>query len=374
VTLFAGGLSTGSSSESKAHRTRRRVGWTALIAALLGTVLFALLPSPYVIERPGPVFNTLGTVKIGETSTPMISIPGEKTFPTQGSLDLLTVSLLGDPHNAPNWLDIAAAWLDPTQAVLPLDAVYPPGYSVQDSTKQGSVDMQNSQKDAIAAALRSLGYTVPAMVTVAELTSKSPSRGILKGGDEIVTVGGSSVDSVNGLRAMIAKNGADAPLDLTVRRKGTTQSVAVTPSLSSGANPTPVLGIYASVSYDYPFDVKIQLDNVGGPSAGQMFALGIIDKLTPGSLAGGKHVAGTGTIDDKGVIGRIGGIRQKMYGAARAGATVFLAPYGDCDEVVGHIPKGLTVFAVNTLQDSLADLKVVAADGDTSGLRTCTAG
>lgn len=374
MTLFAGGLSTGSSSESKTHRTRRRVGWTALIAALLGTVLLALLPSPYVIERPGPVFDTLGSVEISGTSTPMISVSGQKTWPTVGSLDLLTVSLLGDPQHLPNWLDIAAAWLDPTQAVLPLDAVYPPGYSVQDSAKQGSADMQNSKKDAIAAALRSLGYTVPAVVKVAELTPKSPSRGFLKGGDEIVSIGGSPIDSITELRSVIAKNGTDAPLDIVVSRNGKTQSVAVTPSLSAGASPTPVLGIYAGVNYDYPFDVKIQLDNVGGPSAGQMFALGIIDKLTPGSLAGGKHVAGTGTIDDKGVIGPIGGIRQKMYGAQRAGATVFLAPYGDCDEVVGHIPQGLTVFAVKTLQDSLADLKVVAADGDTSGLRTCEAG
>ncbi|MEO7122842.1 MAG: PDZ domain-containing protein, partial [Lacisediminihabitans sp.] len=274
----------------------------------------------------------------------------------------------------PNWLDVAAAWLDPSQAVIPLDSVYPPGYSVADSNKQGAVDMQNSQKDAVAAALRSLGYKVPSIVTVADLTSKSPSSGILKAGDQIVTVDGKAVDSVNGLRAAIAKNGAGTPLDLTVKRKSQTHALTITPVLSTGADPAPVLGIYAGVSYDYPFDVKIQLQNVGGPSAGQMFALGIIDKLTPGSLAGGKHVAGTGTIDDQGVVGPIGGIRQKMYGAQRAGATIFLAPKGDCDEVVGHIPKGLKVFAVKTLKDSLHDLKVVAAGGDTSGLATCEAG
>jgi PDZ domain-containing protein len=120
--------------------------------------------------------------------------------------------------------------------------------------------------------------------------------------------------------------------------------------------------------------VKIQLENVGGPSAGQMFALGIVDKLTPGSLTGGRHVAGTGTIDDTGTIGKIGGIRQKMYGAERAGATIFLAPRGDCGEVVGHVPDGLRVIAVKTLKDSLAALKVIASGGDAGTLPGCTTG
>ena len=128
------------------------------------------------------------------------------------------------------------------------------------------------------------------------------------------------------------------------------------------------------MSYDYPFTVKIQLENVGGPSAGQMFALGIIDKLTPGSLTGGKRVAGTGTIDAQGTIGPIGGIRQKMYGAQRAGATIFLAPAGDCNEVVGHIPSGLKVFAVKTLSDSLAVLKAVSTGASTASLKGCSAG
>jgi PDZ domain-containing protein len=372
VTLFSGDQPVVRSGLRRGSR-RGRLGWTLLLIGLFGTVLFALLPSPYVIERPGPVFDTLGTVQIGGKPTPMISIPGEKTWPATGSLDMLTVSVLGDPSNLPNWLDVASAWLDPSQAVLPLDSVYPPGYSVEDSTKQGKIDMQNSQKDAVAAALRSLGHSVPAEVTVAELASTSPSRGILKKGDRILSAGGAAIDSVNGLRTAIAAAGAGKPLALEVLRDGQRRSVSVTPVLSTATRPSPVIGIYAAIAYDYPFDVKIQLDNVGGPSAGQMFALGIIDKLTEGSLTGGRHVAGTGTIDDQGAIGRIGGIRQKMYGAHRAGATIFFAPRGDCDEVVGHVPDGLSVYAVSTLKESLHDLEVIRSGGDTSALRTCAA-
>jgi PDZ domain-containing protein len=119
--------------------------------------------------------------------------------------------------------------------------------------------------------------------------------------------------------------------------------------------------------------VTIQLDNVGGPSAGQMFALGIIDKLTPGSITGGENVAGTGTITAGGEVGPIGGIRQKMYGAKDAGAEYFLAPVDNCNEVTGHIPSGLTVFAITTLDDSLAALEAISTGADSSALPTCPA-
>jgi PDZ domain-containing protein len=136
-----------------------------------------------------------------------------------------------------------------------------------------------------------------------------------------------------------------------------------------------VLGIGAGMDYTFPFDVKIQLNNVGGPSAGQMFALGIMDKLTPESLTGGKRIAGTGTIDNTGQIGPIGGIRQKMYAARDTGkASYFLAPASNCDEVTGHIPAGLHVFAVKTLADSLKVLQAVRDGSSTADLPTCPAG
>ena len=125
--------------------------------------------------------------------------------------------------------------------------------------------------------------------------------------------------------------------------------------------------------YTFPFEVMIQLNNVGGPSAGQMFALGIIDKLTTGKLNGGDHVAGTGTIDNEGNVGAIGGIRQKMYAAKDAGNSWFLAPQSNCDEVTGHIPSGLTVFAVKTLDDSLAVMKAISSHSSTAGLPSCPA-
>jgi Lon-like protease len=104
-----------------------------------------------------------------------------------------------------------------------------------------------------------------------------------------------------------------------------------------------------------------------------MFALGIIDMLTPDALTGGAHIAGTGTIDAAGRVGPIGGIRQKLYGAREAGAEYFLAPQDNCNEVVGHVPDGIRVFAVAQLEDSLAVLDAIRTDGDLDALPTCEA-
>ncbi len=338
---------------------------------MLGTLLFALVPAPYVIEEPGPVFDTLGTVTNGSKRVPLIDIPQEKTYPTTGSLDMLTVNISGNRQSPPSWIEVASAWLDPSRAVIPVDAVYPAGTTVQQSNQQAAVDMQNSQKDAVAAALTHLGYDLPAKLTVADFSADSPSSAALRLGDTIVSVDGVAVTSVIGLRSLVAKSGVGVPLSMAITRSGNALTVSVTPVLSPGPNPIPIIGIIPAISYTFPFKVKIELENVGGPSAGQMFALGIIDKLTAENLNGGQKVAGTGTIDASGNIGPIGGIRQKMYGAVDSGAKWFLAPASNCREVTGHIPSGIRVLAVANLDDSLKALKAISSGSSTAGLRSC---
>jgi PDZ domain-containing protein len=326
-----------------------------------------------VIEQPGPVFNVLGDVTVSGKQVPLIDIPSEKTYATDGTLDMLTVSIRGDRAQLPTWLDIAAAYFDPSKAVVPVDDIYPAGTTLQQSNQQGQVDMQNSQKEAVAAALNDLGYTFPSTLNIVQTQAGSPADGVLRAGDTIVSLNGTAYSDVSALRAGIADNGVDKAAEIVVTRGGVEKTVQVTPTLSTGTDPVPILGIIVGSDYTFPIDVTIQLENVGGPSAGQMFALGIIDKLTPGQLNGGKNVAGTGTITASGDVGAIGGIRQKLYGALNAGAEYFLAPASNCNEVTGHIPAGLTVFAVKTLSDSLAALKQIASGGDTSGLPACPA-
>jgi PDZ domain-containing protein len=230
--------------------------------------------------------------------------------------------------------------------------------------------MVDSQQDAIAAALVELGYDFPREVTVAGIVEDSPAVGILEEGDVIAEVNGEPVNSVDELRAAVRDNGADAPAELSIVRDGAPLTVQVTPVDRDGSV---VLGVGVRMAYEFPIDVELQLDNVGGPSAGMMFALGIVDKLTPGAMTGGEIIAGTGTIDSAGEVGAIGGIRQKLWGAEGAGADWFLAPASNCDEVVGHVPDGIRVFAVETLDQARTIVETIGDGGDTSGFASCEA-
>ena len=359
------------------HSPRRRgngwLGWSILGIAVVGVTVVAVIPAPYVIEVPGPVYNTLGDVNISGEMQPMIQIPMEETFPTEGSLDMLTVSIRGNRENLPNWIEIATAYLDPSKAVVPVDVIYPEGVTVEDSNQQGQIDMANSQKEAVAAALTSLGYELPVTLTVVSTQDGGPADGMLLAGDVIESLNGQTFADVPGLRAAIADNGISQPAEVEILRDGVEQTLRINPELSESDPPAAILGIIVGSDYEFPFTVDIQLDNIGGPSAGMMFALGIIDKLTPGPLNGGENVAGTGTITATGEVGPIGGIRQKMYGAKGAGADWFFAPASNCDEVTGHIPAGLTVFSIATLDDALAALDAISSSADTSSLPTCPA-
>jgi PDZ domain-containing protein len=176
------------------------------------------------------------------------------------------------------------------------------------------------------------------------------------------------VKTISALREALKSNGAGNEATIGVIRNGTERTVSVTPVAAGDAV---VVGVNVKMEYQFPFEVRIQLDKVGGPSAGMMFALGIIDKLTPGAIQGGEDVAGTGTIDPSGAVGPIGGIRQKLFGAKDAGAEWFLAPVANCDEVDGNIPDGLAVIAVETLDESLDALEAIRTGDGIEDLRSC---
>lgn len=349
---------------------RERIGWGAItVAAVLGLGI-ALLPSPYVIQQPGPVFDTLGSVEVDGEDIPLITIPDEETFPTDGSLDLLTSSAVGRPGRTPGWLDVTAAWFDPRRAVVPVEVIFPPQLSEEDRNAQNEAQMVDSQQDAIAAALVELGYDFPRDVVVQGVAEGLPAEGVLEIGDVISAVEGSPVRSVDELRSALAEHGTETPARLDVVRDDQAVDVEVTPVERGGQT---VIGIGVRMRYEFPIDVEIRLDDVGGPSAGMMFALGIVDKLTPGAMTGGEIVAGTGTIDSDGAVGGIGAIRQKLWGAVENGADWFLAPEANCDEVVGNVPDGLEVFAVTTLEEAREIVETVGEGGDTSSFARCEA-
>lgn len=337
---------------------------SGLLALGLG-IGAAALPVPYVIESAGPTFNTLG--KDGDK--PVISISGHEAFPAKGNLDLTTVVMTGGPKTPATIFDVFRAWLDSSKAIYPEELIYPKGTTAEQTVQQGEIDMETSQENAVAAALRQLDIPFEQRLDVAGLSDPSPSAGKIKEGDRLKTVNGKAITSMAVVQAELAA-GAGAPVAVGVERNGALVTETVTPTRNQADRY--VLGVLLSSDFTFPFDVSISLDNVGGPSAGMMFALGIVDNLTPGDLTGGKHIAGTGTITADGNVGAIGGIAQKMIGARQHGATMFLAPAANCSDVVGHVPDGLQVVKVETLADATAAVERLGSGQDTAGLPTCT--
>ena len=348
--------------------TRRGRSLTLTLGVvLLGLMLVVafFLPVPYVRLRPGPVFNALGDIN----GKPIVSISGAQTFPTDGSLNVTTVYEEGGPGSKLTLLQAFRGWLDPTMAVYPRDLLYSPSdFAGQDAAKQqqqqGVVQMQSSEQSAVAAALRYVGKPVHTVITVGSTMPDTPAADTLQPGDQLVAVQGQPIGNVNDVHTAMSKVSPGDTISVRFIRDGQPQAVDIKTIASPQDAATPFIGVTLSVSYKSPVDVNIVLANVGGPSAGLMFSLSTVDKLTPGALAGGSAVAGTGTIDPAGRVGPIGGIAQKMAGAKADGAQVFLAPAANCSDVVGRIPAGLQVVRIATLAGAVKALEQFKAGSD----------
>jgi len=359
----------------RARMSRRGWGATLLGVALVGTLGLAFIPAPYVIETPGPVYNTLGSVDDEDgKSTPLISVSGTTTYPTEGELSMLTVYVSGTPDSHPSWLEVAGAWLRPDYSVMPMNLVYPVGTTRTDSVNAARIQMENSQQEAIAAALTNQGISFESEIVVAEASEGFPAEGLVEPGDIVRSADGVAIDSVSTLRAVIKEAGVGNSVELVVERSGKDVTLTVGVVASPDDNVTPIIGILCGGEYVFPLTVDISLADVGGSSAGMMFALAIIDTITPGSLNGGENVAGTGEITPDGTVGPIGGIVQKAYGARDSGATWLLVPADNCDELAGRVPDGLREISVRTLDDSMAALAAISSGVNVESLPRCTAG
>lgn len=344
---------------------RQRAINNGLIAGGILLLAGSLVPVPFVIMSPGPTFNTIGEYQ----DQPVIQITGTKTYPTEGNLDMTTVSERGGSSGGVNTAEVVVALMRPGQVVVPRDALYPDDRSGEDIRRANAESFETSQSDAVAAALAELGIPAQESVVVNTVAGQSPATGIVRAGDIVLAVDGQPVSTPEDVVRLVREREAGDTVALKVRRAGEDgkseeldlQVVAATnPDPQAGG--APYLGIAVAPFYEAPFDIDFTLDTVGGPSAGLMFSLAIVDKLTEGVLTAGGHVAGTGTITSDGVVGNIGGIRHKMAGAASAGAKLFLAPQGNCDEVVGHVPDGLTVVPIADLAQARDVVAKWAAD------------
>jgi Lon-like protease len=314
-----------------------------------------LLPVPYVVLGPGVTLNTLGDDPNGK---PILTITGGEVRDTSGNLNLTTVSVSGDNVNA---LQALAGWLRGDQIVVPRASVYPPGQTEQQTNQQNAQDFTDSQNTAEAAAFCELGY--PEGFGVLSVTSANAKKA-LKPGDQLVSVDGQAVDSPDSLRAVLAKQtpGDTVQVQVTRADKPLTLPVVLSKPVQGSGGASIGIGVGDACLAPYQIDFGLA-DEIGGPSAGLMFALGIVDKIGPDDVTDGRFIAGTGTIDSDGKVGPIGGIQLKMIAAKDAGATVFLAPADNCADVRGNIPDGLDVVKVTTLKDALSSLATLESGG-----------
>jgi len=330
-----------------------------LLVAAVGTAaaiaVSVLVSVPYVILGPGPTLNTLGKDSSGK---PLITISGHATYPTSGHLNMVTVSYSGGPGTRLNIFTALTAWLNPDEAVVPESELFAPGQSQQQSQQQDTLEMTSSQQTATAAALTELHIGYRTQVVVAQAESGYPAYGVLKAGDVITAVDGTAVTGPTSLTGLIAAHPAGSTLTVTLTRSGQSRQVKVGTKESGGR---PVMGVQIEEQFKFPFNVNISVGDIGGPSAGMMFALGIIDKLTNDDLTGGKFIAGTGEITAAGQVEAIGGIQQKMVGARQAGATIFLTPASNCSDTKGAVPAGLRLVKVSTLSQAVGYLQALAA-------------
>ncbi|WP_265520787.1 YlbL family protein [Oerskovia flava] len=345
--------------------TRRTM--TLGVSLLVSTLLLAglaVLPAPYAVRTPGPTEDTLGA----QGDVPLIEIEGAETFPASGELLLTTVSVAGGPGYPANLTQVVQGWFQTSRSVGPVEEVFPRDRTREETEQQGQAEMVSSQENATVAALTELGYEVPATLTVAGAVEGTGSDGVVEEGDVITAMNGAQVLSYEDLIDDLALVTPGDEVTLAVERDGEELDLTVTTGDNDGSA---LLGVYIDPAFDFPVDVTIQIDDIGGPSAGMMFALGIIDLLTPEDEAGGAIIAGTGTIGVEGNIGPIGGIRQKLYGALRDDATWFLVPSANCPEVDGNVPDGLQVARVATLSEARAAVTAIGA-GEGDRLPTCS--
>jgi PDZ domain-containing protein len=324
--------------------------YISAVAVIIAILVAERLPVPYVILGPGPTLNTLGKDQSGK---PLITITGHPVYPTSGHLNMVSITYEGGPGHQFNVFTALRAWLDPHEAVVPQSEIFAPGQSQQQVTQQDQVQMTSSQESATAAALHQVGIAYQTVAEVVSVKQGLPAYGKLKPGDLITAVDGQPVTGTTRLTTLIKAHAAQ-PITVTFRRGGTTMHTQLTAEQVGGR---PILGIVVQDQYQFPFTVTIQIGQIGGPSAGTMFALGIIDKISTENLTGGKFIAGTGEISANGAVSPIGGIQQKMIAARDAGATVFLAPAGNCSDTSGAVPAGLRVVKISTLSGAVSALQ-----------------
>lgn len=332
--------------------------WVAFAVAAFVLVLAVsaavLVETPYATLAPGSARST----------GPLVSVDGTDVYPAEGELLFLTVGV--DGHVT--LLEAAAAWVDPDAEVLPREAVFGEGVTEEQNRELNAIAMVGSKQTAVVVALTRLGFELSPTGTGAVILSTqpdTPAAAALEVGDTVVAVDGQPVRTYDDLTPTVSNRAPGEQVTLTVESAGgVTREEVVTLAARPDDPSRGFLGVTGDTrAFDpgLPFAVDIDSGRVGGPSAGLAFTLAVLDVLTPGELTGGRAVAVTGTINEDGTVGEVGGVVQKAAAAAEAGAEVLIVPMGEF-EAARDNSHGMEVVGVETLDDALRALESLGGD------------
>lgn len=318
---------------------KRRLLILAPATALL--VAVSSVDLPLFTLGPGPAREVL----------PLIDVEGPATYQPDGRMLLTTVGL-----DRPNLFEAVWAWAVPELDLVTEDQVIPPDETEQDYERHSRADMAASQIAAAVVALRRMTDYPERRGQgglVQQVIPGSPADGALTPGDVILEVGGTPLEDPEVLREAIRGAGTGRDVVLTVERREKRRTVRLRPRILPGTD-QPVIGVV--VVENLPFDVRIRSGDVGGPSAGLMWAIGLVDLLGPDDLTDGRTIAGTGEIDLQGRVFAVGGVAHKVLAAARAGAEVFLVPADNLPEA-RSADAGILLVAVGTVDEAIRQLE-----------------
>lgn len=301
----------------------------------------------YYAFSPGPVGDAVSAVIVAEV----------ETYQPTEELLMLTVS-----NQTVNPIEAIIAGLDPTIDLVRREAVRSPDETDEEFVARNRASMDLSKETAITLALERLGYEVTTSsdgVVIAEIVGDAPAAEVLQVNDVITAVNGRSVSLPDEIGDQLGDQEPGDSISLDIEREGSPLTVSVR-LIGRDEDPTlPMIGISVvprNPHFDYPFPIDIDAGLIGGPSAGMMYTLAVLELLSPGDLTQGRVVAGTGTINAAGEVGSIGGIRQKVVAAEAAGADVMLVPASNYEEALSAPRDTLELIPVATLDEVLEAL------------------
>jgi Lon-like protease len=315
----------------------------ALVVAGFLSVLAWNIELPYLAYSVGPVSDAADSVVAEEV----------EFFPPEGELLMLTV-ITQDV----NIFEALIAGVDPTVDLVRKQAVRREGESDEEYRNRVLQQMSDSNYRSVAVALAYLGYElVPTEVVINDIVPEVPAADVLELGDTVTAVNGAVITSVDDFPPALEGLEVGDVIDLTVQRPDGLVDVEVELAEREDEPGVPMIGIVLGELTEPPFPIAIQAGDVGGPSAGMMHTIAIIDSLTEGELTGGRVIAGTGTIDMEGNVGNIGGIRQKVVAAEAAGADFILVPQGNYESALTAERDSIEIVPIATLDEAIGFLE-----------------